>query len=69
MDIQKKIGQVIQSEARAIAVMLAISDGLALALMELTGATSADFGLRHHGGYLGRRARTDNLPEGEGGAQ
>ncbi|HZS07344.1 MAG TPA: SIS domain-containing protein [Blastocatellia bacterium] len=47
----------------SIAVMLAVSDGLALALMELKEVTRADFGLRHHGGYLGRKARTDNLPE------
>ncbi|MBI1390246.1 MAG: SIS domain-containing protein [bacterium] len=44
----------------SIAVMLSISDGLAIALMELKGVTARDFGLRHHGGYLGRRARTDN---------
>jgi arabinose-5-phosphate isomerase len=44
-------------------VMLAISDALALALMELKGITRQDFGLRHHGGYLGHRARTDNLSQ------
>jgi arabinose-5-phosphate isomerase len=46
----------------SIAAMLAISDALALTVMELKGLTTADFGLRHHGGYLGRKARTDNLP-------
>ena len=46
----------------SIAVMLAISDALALTLMELKGVTRQDFGLRHHGGYLGRKARIDNLP-------
>lgn len=44
----------------SLAVMLAISDALAIALMELKGIDKTDFGLRHHGGYLGRRARTDN---------
>lgn len=44
----------------SIAVMLAIGDALALTLMELKGITRHDYGLRHHGGYLGRRARTDN---------
>jgi len=44
----------------SIAVMLAISDALALALMELKGVTRHDYGLRHHGGYLGRKARTNN---------
>lgn len=45
----------------SIAAMLAISDGLALALMEMKNISRADYGLRHHGGYLGRAARTDNL--------
>lgn len=44
----------------SIAVMLAIGDALALVLMELKGFTKHDFGLRHHGGYLGRKARVDN---------
>ncbi len=45
----------------SIAVMLAISDALALTLMELKGVSQHDYGLRHHGGYLGRRSRTDNV--------
>lgn len=44
----------------SMAVMLAISDALALSLLEQKGVTRADYGLRHHGGYLGRAARTDN---------
>jgi arabinose-5-phosphate isomerase len=44
----------------SIAVMLAITDALALTLMELKGMTKHDYGLRHHGGYLGRKARIDN---------
>lgn len=44
----------------SIAVMQAISDALALALMDLKGVTKHDYGIRHHGGYLGRAARTDN---------
>ena len=44
------------------AVMLAISDAIALALMEAKGVTLEDYGLRHHGGYLGRAARADNVP-------
>jgi arabinose-5-phosphate isomerase len=46
----------------SIAVMLAISDALALTLMDLKGITRSDYGLRHHGGYLGRSARVDNEP-------
>ena len=44
------------------AVMLAISDAIALALMEAKGVTLEEYGLRHHGGYLGRAARADNVP-------
>ena len=45
------------------AVMLAITDAIALALMEAKGVTRQDYGMRHHGGYLGRKVRTDNLPD------
>lgn len=41
----------------SMAAMLAISDALALLLMELNGFTAEDFGKRHHGGYLGAKAR------------
>jgi arabinose-5-phosphate isomerase len=44
----------------SVAAMLAIGDALALVLMELKGFSKHDFGLRHHAGYLGRRARLDN---------
>lgn len=44
----------------SIAVMLAISDALVLTLMEIKGITKHDFGLRHHGGYLGKKSRLDN---------
>ena len=47
----------------SIAVMLAISDAIAIALMDHKGVTRHDYGLRHHGGYLGRKARTDNIDE------
>ena len=46
----------------SMAVMLAIGDAIALSLMEVKGVTTEEWGLRHHGGYLGRRARTDNIP-------
>lgn len=38
-------------------VMLAMSDALALVLMEQRGCTREDFGHRHHGGYLGSVTR------------
>ena len=44
----------------SIAAMLAIGDSLALTLMRIKGFSKQDFGLRHHGGYLGHRARTDS---------
>jgi arabinose-5-phosphate isomerase len=47
----------------SMAVMAAVGDALALVLMESKGVTREQYGLRHHGGYLGKRARTDNLPE------
>lgn len=43
-----------------IAVMLAISDALALTLMELKGITAADYHARHHKGYLGSLTRPDH---------
>ena len=46
----------------SMAVMLAIGDALALALMEQNKISREDYGLRHHGGYLGRTARLDNSP-------
>lgn len=44
----------------SVAVMLAISDAIALVLMEMKGITRHEYGLRHHGGYLGKKARLDN---------
>jgi arabinose-5-phosphate isomerase len=41
----------------SMAAMLAISDALALLLMELKSFSPEDFGKRHHGGYLGKKAR------------
>lgn len=44
----------------SIAVMSAISDAIALVVMERKAFTKEQYGLRHHGGYLGARARLDN---------
>jgi arabinose-5-phosphate isomerase len=46
----------------SMAVMNAITDAIALSLMEQKGITREQYGLRHHGGYLGRAARIDNVP-------
>ena len=40
-----------------IAVMHAITDAIALTLMELKGFTKEDYGVRHHKGYLGSITR------------
>ena len=41
----------------SVAVMVAIGDALAVTLMKVKGVTREDYGLRHHGGYLGKKAR------------
>jgi arabinose-5-phosphate isomerase len=43
--------------------MSAISDALAIVIMERKGFTAAEYGIRHHGGYLGSRARAHNKRE------
>ncbi len=42
-------------------VMLALGDALALVLMERKGFSREQFGLRHHGGYLGQKAKQTQL--------
>jgi arabinose-5-phosphate isomerase len=39
--------------------MLALSDALALVLLEKKGFTKADYAKLHHGGYLGKKARRE----------
>ncbi len=46
--------------------MLALSDALALVLMEKKNFTKADYAKFHHGGYLGRRARKEAQRETRG---
>ncbi|MDA0978934.1 MAG: SIS domain-containing protein [Proteobacteria bacterium] len=48
-----------------IAVMLAISDAIALTLMELKGFTSDDYHARHHRGYLGSVTRPSHHYDAE----
>lgn len=43
------------------AAMIALSDALALTVMEERGFTKEDFAARHHGGYLGKKSREDHL--------
>ena len=44
----------------SVTVMASISHALALVLMEKKNVTRRDYGLRHHGGYLGSKAREAN---------
>lgn len=39
--------------------MTVIGDILVVGVMKLTGFSAADYALRHHGGYLGHKSRTD----------
>ncbi len=48
----------------SVAVMASISHALTLVLMERKNVTRRDYGLRHHGGYLGSMAREDNEAAG-----
>ena len=57
MGVIKEACQTGLTPTSSMAVMLAISDAIALLLMELNGFGAEDFGKRHHGGYLGKRAR------------
>jgi arabinose-5-phosphate isomerase len=43
--------------------MMALSDALALAVMQKKNFTKADYAKFHHGGYLGKRARREALQE------
>ncbi len=42
----------------SIAAMLALTDALALIVMEKRGFSADDFALRHHGGYIGEQLKT-----------
>lgn len=56
----KEVCKLALTPTSSMAVMLAISDALALLLMELKNFSVDDFGKRHHGGYLGKKARTSS---------
>jgi arabinose-5-phosphate isomerase len=66
-DVVLDMGEIVEpcplglTPTASIAVMSAIGDALALVLMEHKGVTKRDYGLRHHGGYLGAKARLDNV--------
>ena len=57
MGVIKEAGELGLAPSASIAAMLAISDALAIILSEEKGFLAAEFGARHHGGYLGKKAR------------
>ena len=66
-DVVLDMGEIVEpcplglTPTASVAVMSAIGDALALVMMERKGITKRDYGLRHHGGYLGSKARLDNV--------
>lgn len=64
-DIVIEIGQIKEvcpfglTPTSSIIAMLAVSDALALIAMEQRGFTKDQFALRHHGGYLGEKCRSE----------
>lgn len=64
-DVLLEMGEIVEpcplelTPTASVAVMLAIGDALAITLLQLNGVTREDFGARHHGGYLGQRARDE----------
>ena len=66
-DVVLDMGEIVEpcplglTPTASMAVMSAIGDALALVLMERKGVSKRDYGLRHHGGYLGSKARLDNV--------
>ena len=60
MGVVKEPCPIGMTPSASIVVMLAISDALALVLLEMRNFSKDDFGRRHHGGYLGRVAKVDN---------
>lgn len=60
MGIIEEAGYLGLAPTSSTAVMLVISDALAMTLMEIKEVDIREFGLRHHGGYLGKKSRLNN---------
>ena len=62
-DIVLEIGRIIEpcplgfTPSASTSAMLALSDAIALVVMEEKGFSKDDFAARHHGGYLGQKSR------------
>jgi arabinose-5-phosphate isomerase len=55
-DVQE-VGHLGLAPTTSIAVMLTISDMLTLTASRIKGVTMEQYGMRHHGGYLGKKCR------------
>ena len=64
-DIVLEIGPIVEpcplgfTPTASTSAMLALSDALALVVMEERGFSKEDFAVRHHGGYLGKKSRDE----------
>ena len=64
-DVVLQLGHIVEpcplqlTPTASTTAMIALSDALALSVMELRGFTKVDFASRHHGGYLGRKSREE----------
>lgn len=64
-DIVLEIGPIVEpcplgfTPSASTTAMMALSDALALVVMEQRGFSKEDFAIRHHGGYLGRKSRDE----------
>lgn len=65
-DITLEIGNITEpcpfglTPTASTTAMIALMDALALTVMEERGFTRADFAVRHHGGYLGKKSRDED---------
>jgi arabinose-5-phosphate isomerase len=57
MGIIKEAGYLSMAPTTSIVIMLTVSDMIATISAKQNGLTLNDFGLRHHGGYLGKKCR------------
>ena len=64
-DIVLELGEITEpcplglTPTASTSAMIALSDAMALVLMEELSFSAADFAARHHGGYLGEKSRED----------
>lgn len=66
-DIVLELGRIVEpcplglTPTASTSAMIALADALALTVMEERGFSKEDFASRHHGGYLGKKSRGEEL--------